>query len=574
MTESVIKNEIYMSARYIRQKDLIQEGVVIVGEQKFAGYLMTAIEYLGLKARCCAAADDAEGSFERMWYVLDADDYSADELSRAVDICEKQNARLVCIAELSHIRPNNVIGEYSEMELMTVMDDTLGGLRAILRGHENVCLIFLDRIIGAEFDCLGLADIAKEAQENMTVTIDLDTANTRFSALYISDAIDAVFTVSKLGKSGNAYNATSFFMSEYQLRCDIYSILLRYGVRQNTIGSITEPIFAGLSAGKLRSLGFENVCKLSDMLRYTLLHHLERFSVQTDNIRDGYSGKLDILREIEKNMLREIDRICRAHDIKYFISYGTMLGAVRHGGFIPWDDDVDVAMLRSEFEKFRKIAPEELNAELYSYESHVNRNGYHYFFDRVTARDTYFASKYSDDYDMHKGISVDIFVVDNVPADPKAAYRFWKKLMRKRMLMNVRWKNTARRGKAYLLSKLLLPILRLRSMDSYSRSYEKAVRKYEHRNTGWVMPASSDHKYRGTFPIEAFIDVIPCRFEDVDTFIPVGYKDFLKAWYTENYMEMLPLCEQNPFHDYYRLDLGSNIDPGKKKDFDYSGELI
>ena len=308
-------------------------------------------------------------------------------------------------------------------------------------------------------------------------------------------------------------------------------------------------------------------------MRYTLLHHLERFSIQTDRIHDGYSGKLNTLRVIEKDMLREIDRICRKHDIKYFISYGTMLGAVRHGGFIPWDDDVDVAMLRSEFEKFRQIAPKELN-NCFSYESHVNHNGYHYFFDRITARDTYFASKYSDDYEMHKGISIDIFVLDNVPADPKAAYRFWQGLMRRRMIMNVRWKNTARKGKAYLLSKLLLPFLRLRSMDSYSRSYEKAVRQYEHKDTGWVMPASSDHKYRGTFPIETFSEVIPYRFDDVDTFIPVGYKDFLKAWYTDDYMDMLPLSQQNPFHDYYRLDLGTHIQDNAEPQFDYMGELL
>jgi lipopolysaccharide cholinephosphotransferase len=465
-----------------------------------------------------------------------------------------------------------VISRYAEMELLTVMNDTLGGIKEILSDRDNVCAIFFDRIIGAEFDSLNLSSIAKEAQDDLTVTVSGDMSETYTSALYIPDAVDAVFTVSKLGKSGNVYNASSYYLSEFQLRSEIYGMLARHGVKLNLTEGENKTSYAALSAGKLSSLEFENVCGFSDMLRYTMLHHLERFSIQTDNIRDGYSGKLGILREIEKEMLREIDRICRKHDIKYFICYGTMLGAVRHGGFIPWDDDVDVEMLRSEFEKFRQIAPKELNKH-FSYESHVNGNGYHYFFDRITAKDTYFASKYSDSYEMPKGISIDIFVADNVPADPKAAYRFWKKLMRKRMIMNVRWKNTARKDKAYLLSKLLLPILRLRSMDSYSRSYEKAVRKYENKDTGWVMPASSDHKYRGTFPVETFSEVIPYRFEDVDTFIPVGYDDFLKAWYTDNYMDMLPLCEQNPFHDYYRLDLGSNIDPESDIHFNYSGEL-
>lgn len=572
MIETVFKNEIYMSARYIKSKGLQQDGVVIVGTHHCAEYLKAATKYLGSEAPLYPAAAAINGGFSRLWYIAEEDRIDEDDIKSAIALCEKSHARLVVIILLSNIPAGDTIQKYAEMELLTVMNDRLGGLRELLGTYSDACLLFFDRIFSADFDCFDLAEIAKEAQNDRTVSLTQSMANRYTSALFISDAIDAVYTVSKLGHPGNAYNASSFYLSEYELRSEVYTMLARHGIQLQISGEPTQPIYAAISNGKLKSLGYENACSFSDALRYSLLHHLERFSIQTDRIHDGYSGKLNTLREIEKDMLREIDRICRANDIKYFISYGTMLGAVRHGGFIPWDDDVDVAMLRSEFEKFRQIAPKELNNR-FSYESHTNHNGYHYFFDRITAKDTYFASKYSDGYEMHKGISVDIFVVDNVPADPKAAYRFWKHLMRKRMLMNVRWKDTARMGKAYLLSKLLLPILRLRSMDGYSRSYEKAVRKYEHKETGWVMPASSDHKYRGTFPIETFSEVIPYRFDDVDTFIPVGYKDFLNAWYTESYMEMLPLSEQNPFHDYYRLDLGSNIEENSDIHFDYMGEL-
>ena len=572
MIDSVIKNEITMSAAYIERKDLYQDGVCIVGTHPVARYLSKTTESLGGSLPLFSSATDVQGNYSHLWYVLEAENYNADELETAIRLSEQKHATFLCIILFQNIKQNTVIQKYAEMELFTAMGGLLQPLRKQLSGHQNARAIFLDRIFGGEFDCFDLAAISREVQENNVIHLTQSMANCYASALYISDAIDAVFTVSKCGKAGNVYNASSFYLSEYQLMSEIYTMLARHGVRLTVTGEPSDPAYGALSNGKLRSLGYENVCDFSDALRYTLLHHLECFSIQTDRIHDGYSGKLNTLRIIEKDMLREIDRICRKHGIKYFISYGTMLGAVRHGGFIPWDDDVDVAMLRSEFEKFRQIAPKELN-ERFSYESHTNNNGYHYFFDRITARDTYFASKYSDDYEMHKGISIDIFVVDNVPADPKAAYRFWQGLMRRRMIMNVRWKNTAKQGKAYLLSKLLLPILRLRSMDSYSRSYEKAVRKYEHKDTGWVMPASSDHKYRGTFPIETFSEVIPYRFDDVDTFIPVGYKDFLKAWYTDNYMDMLPLSQQNPFHDYYRLDLGTHIQEDDEPQFDYMGEL-
>ncbi|MBQ3330987.1 MAG: LicD family protein [Ruminococcus sp.] len=572
MNDVIFKNEIYLSAEYIRRKGLTQDSVALIGDAKPAAYLKATSEYLGDSIAHFSSATDVQGKFSHYWYVLDADDYDEEDLQKAVIMSERAGSAFVCIVLLQNIKESDTIRKYAEMELITTMDTQLGAIRKTLSGYKNVKAIFFDRIFGGDFDCFGLAGIAQEAKESNSVTVTQAMANRWTSALYIGDAVTAVYTVSKLGKPGNAYNASSFYLSEYQLRSDIYQMLAPHGVALHVTGETSEPVYAALSNGKLRSLGYENVCDICDALRYSMLKNLDRFSIQTDRIHDGYSGKLNGLRVIEKDMLREIDRICRAHDIKYFICYGTMLGAVRHGGFIPWDDDVDVAMLRSEFEKFRQIAPKELNSR-FSYESHTNQNGYHYFFDRITAKDTYFASKYSDDYEMHKGISVDIFVVDNVPADPKAAYRFWKGLMRRRMLMNVRWKNTARRDKAYLLSKLLLPFLRLRSMDSFSRSYEKAVRKFERKETGWVMPASSDHQYRGTFPIETFSEVIPYRFDDVDTFIPVGYKDFLKAWYTENYMDMLPLSEQNPFHDYYRLDLGSNITQDNNTHFDYMGEL-
>lgn len=568
----VAKNEIYQSAQYIKRKGLMQSGVVLVGRCSAAGYFKETFEYLSADAPLHPSVGDIAGGFSSLWFIAEAESLDEAELLSAVKLCEKNHAQLLCMILLSNIPANNVIRKYAEMELLTVMNPELGEVREILSGYPQSRLLFFDRIFGGEFDSLGLAQIASEAENDTRISVTADMANRHTSALYISDAITAAFTVSKLGADSNAYNASSFYLSEYELRSKIYSMLAPHGVELSTSGSPSEPRYCALSNGKLKSLGYENVCSFENALRYTMLNKLNRFSIQTDSINEGYSGKLKALREIEKDMLREIDRICRAHDIKYFICYGTMLGAVRHGGFIPWDDDIDVAMLRPEFEKFRQIAPKELNGR-YSYESHTNQNGYHYFYDRISAKDTYFASKYSDGYEMHKGISVDIFVADNVPADPKAAYRFWKHLMRKRMLMNVRWKNIARRDKAYLLSKLLLPVLRLRSMDSYSRSYEKAVRKYEHKNTGRVMPASSDHNYRGTFPTETFSEVIPYRFDDVDTFIPVGYEDFLKAWYTENYMDMLPLSEQNPFHDYYRLDLGSNIQPGSDIHFDYMGEL-
>ena len=74
---------------------------------------------------------------------------------------------------------------------------------------------------------------------------------------------------------------------------------------------------------------------------------------------------LKIGQEEMLNILHEIDRICRKHEVKYWLEFGTLLGAVRHQGFIPWDDDCDIGMMRSDFKKLRELIPSELSRDFF-----------------------------------------------------------------------------------------------------------------------------------------------------------------------------------------------------------------
>lgn len=84
-----------------------------------------------------------------------------------------------------------------------------------------------------------------------------------------------------------------------------------------------------------------------------------------DEIRDGFNVPSIMKRAWAATLevLKEVDRICKKHDIQYFAQWGILLGAVRHHGFIPWDDDLDIGMKREDFNKFIKVAPGELSGE-------------------------------------------------------------------------------------------------------------------------------------------------------------------------------------------------------------------
>lgn len=576
MRKSIIDNEICMAAQAIRSRSLNISGVSVIGAHPLCSALAATSGYLSGDLRVYPAPRDLTGEAPYLWYVMD-DLTATGALGDVLALAAKTASDLTVIILLKNIKEHKAIKAYAEMELLTAMADELRPIRELLVAHHRsgykVKAILCDRLFGAEFDSLGLRELADEAEQQATITVRPADALSCTSALYLSDAVLAAYTVAKNGKDGNLYNASSFTLSPYELRSYLYTLLAPYGVTLSTAEDTGAPRYAALSYGKLSSIGYTPICTFEDAVRYTMMGYTEEYPLAEDYIRNGYHGKLALLRTVALSMLAEVDRICKKHEIRYFLSGGSMLGAVRHGGFIPWDDDVDIAMLREDFEKFRTIAPKELDSR-YSYQSHTNKNGYHFFFDRITAKNTYFATKYSDGYEMPKGISVDIFVYDRAPKSKSAQIRHFKKLMRKRLLMNVRWKDTARKDKRYLLSKLMLPLLRLRSMDSYSASYEKAVRKYEHTGSPFVRPPATDHNYKDAMPREWFTDVIPCTFSGVGTFLPVGYDGFLRGWYGDDYMALLPLYKQAPYHDYYRLDLGSNIEEDPTLAFDFLGELM
>lgn len=127
------------------------------------------------------------------------------------------------------------------------------------------------------------------------------------------------------------------------------------------------------------------------------------------------SKTLRQLQEIQLELLKEVDRICRRCGIEYNIIAGTLLGAVRHGGYIPWDDDADVALLRSEYEKFRIACETELDREKYYFQDHRNTPGYRWGYGKLRRRDTVFLREHQEHMPYDQGVFIDVFPLDGVP---------------------------------------------------------------------------------------------------------------------------------------------------------------
>ena len=119
------------------------------------------------------------------------------------------------------------------------------------------------------------------------------------------------------------------------------------------------------------------------------------------------------LHEVEVEILDEVVRICDKYNLDYYLVGGTLIGAIRHKGFIPWDDDLDISMPRADYEKFLEVAPLELD-EKYYLENRKYNEKFHLPFTKIKKNNTEFRETFTSSLDNHKGIFVDIFPLDNV----------------------------------------------------------------------------------------------------------------------------------------------------------------
>ncbi len=125
-------------------------------------------------------------------------------------------------------------------------------------------------------------------------------------------------------------------------------------------------------------------------------------------MNENETALLRKLQLVERDILFRVVDVCEKHEIEYFMSCGTLLGAVRHGGFIPWDDDVDIEIPIPDYYRFLEIAQEKLGDE-YFVQTYMTDPDYHFAYAKIRKNNTAFLNRYQRHYHIHHGIWIDIF---------------------------------------------------------------------------------------------------------------------------------------------------------------------
>lgn len=176
-----------------------------------------------------------------------------------------------------------------------------------------------------------------------------------------------------------------------------------------------------------------NKISLQKFLSLFFLYSVQCVSVFTannyhggENLEEQLSEKeLADLKAKELDILVKFDRMCKENNLRYFITAGTLLGAVRHKGFIPWDDDIDVVMLRKDFKKLNGVCKKALPEGLFLQDK-KNDKGYPFHFDKIRLDNTEVIDPFLEGVNMHKGIYIDVFPVDKCPENNKLAQFMFK----------------------------------------------------------------------------------------------------------------------------------------------------
>lgn len=250
--------------------------------------------------------------------------------------------------------------------------------------------------------------------------------------------------------------------------------------------------------------------------------------------------QLNQLKEIELDIFRSFIQVCSKLDLKYYVLGGTLLGAVRHQGFIPWDDDIDVGMPRNDYEKFLELGQQYLPDGLFL-QTFQTDPGYPANFAKIRNSNTTFVEYSLKDCSMNHGIYIDIFPLDYYPDSGQRLFEA------KKLLMSLRITDAFSTSGMKPTTKLVRCLSRV-LYSSVRRAIEKRESLYA-SVTGGTRIANHCGAWgkKEIVPASWYAEGTELSFEGMIVRAPSDYHQWLTQVYG-NYMQLPPQEKQIPHH--------------------------
>ncbi len=275
-------------------------------------------------------------------------------------------------------------------------------------------------------------------------------------------------------------------------------------------------------------------------------------------VREGYrltDEELKRVQEIQKDLICEVKRICKKCNIHFNMVGGTMLGAIRHKGYIPWDDDADIGFLREEYEKFRKACRTELNHEKYYMQDLRDTKGYRWGYGKLRRKGTEFIRLGQEFMPYEQGISIDLMPFDNVPDHwIKRRLHFIQCFFYRKLF----WSEVGSKVEKNPGIKMIYQLMRLVPKGVYIEKYQRFIGKNRNKKTKLVriltFPTPKGiYGYKREWYTQlcaySFEEILLPGARDYDGYLRVKYGDYMA----------LPPVEKRKIHPISRLKLIENI---------------
>lgn len=287
-------------------------------------------------------------------------------------------------------------------------------------------------------------------------------------------------------------------------------------------------------------------------------------------VREGFyvMAEMKAAWAVQLSILKEIDRICEKYGITYFADFGTMLGAVRHGGMIPWDDDVDIAMKRADYMRFAAAAKDELSDKYEFLYVQDAANDFCEFIARIVVKPGDIEQIVEEEYGFPCCIGVDVFCLDGVPTDEGAAELVCSlggmALAIAQELSESGMSESLEEGVSFIEEATKVHIDRggnivkqlFMLIDRLFMLYQESEAEYLAFMPDWIY-TEQDYKY----PKELWSSAVRMQFEDFTVPVPAGYDQILARKYGD-YMNPVR-CGSSHEYPFYRTMLEELMADGK-----------